>query len=537
MSYLVLARKWRPQNFDDILAQEYIAKTLQNAIISDRISHAYLFSGSRGIGKTSTARIFAKALNCLSSDKPTPNPCNKCSSCIEITEGRSPDVREIDGASNRSVEDIQPIREHIQYAPQGRYKVVIIDEVHMLTTHAFNALLKTLEEPPPNVVFIFAPTEQEKIPATIISRCQRHDFKRIPTTKIAERLKKLAQYEDLDLEHEAAMIIARKADGALRDALSLFDQVIAYAPDNKIYSDIVSRILGVLPRDAFIRIAEYSGAHDIKSLIDSIYEFTQKGISPSNLIDGIIDGYREAMIMKIGGTNSGELRQITDFYDVSDFVRILRILSETASKMRFAKKPEYLLEEVMIYISMMDKTSDIRKILQGIPDLKIPEIMPTTNVIIPQSQPKAIDTKSFQPPQTENPATVDESPKNEAEADLEDEKKSDDNRDIPEETPKVRFMKDLSEKSSKLSELVSLMTIKESQSKIIFTGGIDIADKLKGFNQDDKKLIIDMAEKYYGDKTVVEFDLPETELTEKEKEDNNKKLEAIFDLFDAKPMD
>ncbi|MBM2838973.1 MAG: dnaX [Deltaproteobacteria bacterium] len=228
MSYLVLARKWRPQVFEDVVGQEHVTRTLQNAIKTGRVAHAYLFTGARGVGKTSAARILAKALNCING--PTPVPCNTCEACREIAGGSSMDVFEIDGASNTGVDDIRELRENIKFPPiKCRYRIYIIDEVHMLSTNAFNALLKTLEEPPPHVIFVFATTDPQKIPVTILSRCQEFDFKRIPALLIQERLKGIAESEKIKITDRGLHIIAREADGGMRDAQSILDQVISFA--------------------------------------------------------------------------------------------------------------------------------------------------------------------------------------------------------------------------------------------------------------------------------------------------------------------
>jgi len=243
MSYLVLARKWRPRTFDKMVGQEFISRTLKNAVQTDHVAHAFLFSGSRGVGKTSAARILAKCLNC---DKgPTPEPCNDCSSCREIDDGRSLDVYEIDGASNTSVDDIRELRENIKYLPRpGKRRVYIIDEVHMLSKSAFNALLKTLEEPPEHVVFIFATTEPHKVPETIQSRCQRFDFRRIPRAKILERLQVMAQEEGYEIDERALSAVAKAADGSMRDAQSLLDQIISYCGPS-VPGEAVAEILGI----------------------------------------------------------------------------------------------------------------------------------------------------------------------------------------------------------------------------------------------------------------------------------------------------
>lgn len=254
MSYVVLARKWRPQRFSDLTGQEHIARTLTHAIERDRVPHAMLFAGARGVGKTSSARIVAMALNCV--EGPTPSPCGQCDACREIQQSRSVDVLEIDGASNRSISDVRELRESVRYAPQrDRYKIIIIDEVHMLTNEAFNALLKTLEEPPPHVVFLFATTEAQKIPITILSRCQRFDFRRITFQDTVERLRFIAEQEQLDIEDDVFGLIARQASGGMRDALSLLDQLISFS-EGRLEAAAAQQLLGAADRTHFFRLSE-----------------------------------------------------------------------------------------------------------------------------------------------------------------------------------------------------------------------------------------------------------------------------------------
>ena len=274
MSYLVLARKWRPQRFEEVVGQQHITKTLQNAISQKRVAHAFLFTGARGVGKTSTARILAKALNCEKG--PQISPCDQCTNCQEITHGTSMDVIEIDGASNRGIDEIRELRENVRYTPaKTRYKIYIIDEVHMLTREAFNALLKTLEEPPSHIIFIFATTEPHKIPATILSRCQRYDFKRIPFKEVTGSLKRIVEEEKIQISQRGLLSIARESEGSLRDAQSLLDQVIAYAGKTIRDEDIVE-VLGLIDHKVLNDTIEALARRDVErclEVIEHVYDF------------------------------------------------------------------------------------------------------------------------------------------------------------------------------------------------------------------------------------------------------------------------
>lgn len=297
-TYFALARKWRPQQFDDVVGQEHITRTLKNAVLSGRIHHALLFIGSRGVGKTTTARILAKALNCLSYDKPTPTPCDKCTNCIEISRGNHLDVQEIDGASNNSVDNIREIREAIRLAPAvARYKVYIIDEVHQLSSSAFNALLKTLEEPPPHAIFILATTEVHKIPATIISRCQRFDFRRVSAPNIVQLLEKIVLAEKRSATKEALYAIARVADGAVRDAESILDQLMTYCDGEITYKD-VQDVLGLIELEKIIDFVEAVRNRNLVKILNIIDDLSVSGKDLSQFIDELIRFLRNILIFK-----------------------------------------------------------------------------------------------------------------------------------------------------------------------------------------------------------------------------------------------
>ncbi|MFA4991170.1 MAG: DNA polymerase III subunit gamma/tau [Candidatus Omnitrophota bacterium] len=298
MSYLPFARKWRPQDFDEIVGQEHITTTLKNAISMDRLHHAYLFTGPRGIGKTSTARIFSKALNCEKG--PSAKPCNECASCEEITSGSSMDVIEIDGASNRGIDEIRNLRETVKFAPtKGRYKIYIIDEVHMLTTEAFNALLKTLEEPPHHVKFIFATTEPHKVLPTILSRCQRFDFRRISVKDIIVKLREVARDENLQIDENAFLYIAKASDGSMRDAEGILDQVASFGKGAVHFKDIVES-LGMIDEEFIFKAAAVIINKDPKSAIHLIDELMNSGKDAKQFLLELLEHFRNVMIIKSG---------------------------------------------------------------------------------------------------------------------------------------------------------------------------------------------------------------------------------------------
>lgn len=298
MSYLVLARKYRPQTFDQVVEQDHVTRTLTNAITADRVAHAVLFSGPRGTGKTTVARILAKAMNC--STGPRPAPCNECRSCREITTGHAVDVFEIDGASNNSVDQIRELRDHIKYMPaHSAYKIYIIDEVHMLSMPAFNALLKTLEEPPSHVMFIFATTEPHKIPITILSRCQRHDFKRIGLKSIIAHMKTICQQEGFQIPDESLVLIAREATGSMRDALSLLDQVLSCFKD-RVSHDQVLDILGAMDRNYVLELCGTILQGDMGAILNTIDDCYNRGYDLQKLYEQVLEHFRNLLIVKMG---------------------------------------------------------------------------------------------------------------------------------------------------------------------------------------------------------------------------------------------
>lgn len=357
MGYTALYRKFRPTEFPDVKGQDAVVKTLKNQIRTGRISHAYLFCGTRGTGKTSVAKIFAKAVNC---EHPVDgSPCGECEMCRAIADGTSMNVIEIDAASNNGVDNIREIREEVAYRPtEGKYKVYIIDEVHMLSPGAFNALLKTLEEPPEYVIFILATTEAYKIPVTILSRCQRYDFKRISIDTLCERLNELIEKEGLDAEEKAVRYIARAADGGMRDALSLLDQCAAFYIGERLTYDRVLEVLGAVDTDVFSRIFRELVKRDVKGVIEILDELIMQGRELSQLAADFTWYLRNLLLLKssdqmedvldVSTENLGKMKEEAELIELDELIRYIRIFSDVTGQLKYATQKRVLLEVTFI---------------------------------------------------------------------------------------------------------------------------------------------------------------------------------------------
>jgi DNA polymerase-3 subunit gamma/tau len=385
MSYLVVARKWRPQSFEDIAGQNHITRTLQNAIRASRIAHAYLFTGVRGVGKTTAARILAKALNC--ENGPAATPCNRCSHCEEITAGNCIDVLEIDGASNRGIDEVRQIIENVRYQPaQCRFKIYIIDEVHQVTKDAFNALLKTLEEPPPSVKFILATTEPHRLPETILSRCQRYDFRRIALREIVERLREIAKNEGLVISDGALVLLAREADGSMRDAQSLLEQVLASAgPSSPVDERTLQEVIGLAERRALYDVSSAVIEGNAGRCLELIAALAFEGRDITRVSRDLVEHFRNLMVARLKGTNSaqnsGELLDLPD-QEIDDLMAQTKDLSvETLldyfdfmstgnDEVARSPNPRFAFEAVLVKLATLPKTLPVSELVERLERLE-----------------------------------------------------------------------------------------------------------------------------------------------------------------------
>lgn len=377
MSYTVMARKRRPQAFETVVAQNHVTTTLQNAIRLGRVAQSYLFSGPRGTGKTTTARLLAMALNC--EQGPTAEPCGECASCVAIRQGNSMDVLEIDGASNRGIDEIRQLREEVGYAAsQGKRKVYIIDEVHMLTTEAFNALLKTLEEPPAHVVFVFATTEAHKVPETILSRCQRYNFRRIPPVAIVEELKMAVDEEGVTAEESALFLIARKADGGMRDALSLLDQVIAFS-DADITEDAIQNLLGLIPRDVYFDLTQAIVGRDGARALEIVDELAREGSDLGEFVAGLMAHFRHLLVACAAGDLTDEnlpeadrvqYAEVAAQFEEADLVRMLNAVGELETQISRVTEPRFWLELTVMKLVQMTSSVDLQVLIGRLEQLE-----------------------------------------------------------------------------------------------------------------------------------------------------------------------
>ncbi len=399
MSYQVTARKWRPQTFAELVGQEHVARTLQNALRQGHIAHAYLFTGTRGVGKTTTARLLAKALNC--EHGPRPEPCNQCVLCQAITLGNALDVLEIDGASNRGIDEIRDLREKIHYAPtRSRYKIYIIDEVHMLTEHAFNALLKTLEEPPPQVVFIFATTEPQKVPITILSRCQRFDFRKVASTEIALCLGNIAEQEHIQIGSEALHRIARRAEGSLRDAQTLFDQAVAFCGP-EVRDEDVSALWGLAGEDQHLALLEAMLARDARLVLERLTQILWQGHDTRELCRHLLELVRDVIVTKVAPKSHGlldrspaeieSLGKLGTRATLEDFQTLFELLAMTEMRVRDSAQPIWMLEVSLIKLAslpplqslsvLVGRLETLERRLAATPGQNIPEASATVHEV------------------------------------------------------------------------------------------------------------------------------------------------------------
>ena len=375
--FVVTARKWRPLFFKDVVGQEHITQTLKNAVLKNRIHHAYLFSGPRGVGKTTTARILSRSINCLNPQDA--EPCNVCDNCRAVMDGRSMDIIEIDGASNNSVDDIRKLRENSKYPPSsGKYKMYIIDEVHMLSNAAFNALLKTLEEPPPHLMFVFATTEVHKVLPTITSRCQRFDFRRMEIDDITKQLSFIAGKEEIEIDEESLVTIAKKGDGSMRDAQSIFDQVVSFCGKNVIYTELADA-LHLIDEEFFFSITTAVKAKDTAAIFELVGKVVRKGYDFQETLQGLLEHLRNLTAVKVTNDpsiieTSSQMRvkylETAQTFGKLDLIRMMNHIAQAEQSLKYTPQPRIRFELALLQLAHIDSTVDIAELISELREVK-----------------------------------------------------------------------------------------------------------------------------------------------------------------------
>ncbi|MDM8535808.1 DNA polymerase III subunit gamma/tau [Desulfobacterales bacterium HSG17] len=552
MSYLVLARKYRPQTFKDVVKQDHVTQTLSNAIVSSRVAHAILFSGPRGTGKTTIARILAKAMNCQNG--PTPSPCNTCRSCKEITSGSSTDVFEIDGASNNGVDHIRELRENIRYMPAySPYKIYIIDEVHMLSTQAFNALLKTLEEPPSHIMFLFATTESHKIPITILSRCQRHDLRRIDLESVVNHMAVLCNKESVDIQKESLALIARESGGSMRDALSLLDQVITCSQDNITHEHILD-ILGVIDRKILFDISAAVLQGHVAVILELINDIYDHGHNIKELYTSLLEHFRNLMIAKMGtraaaliDVPSHEIRLMTDqIANVSGLFlnQVLDVLFKEEITIKFSTQPRLALEMAFIRVFQIKPALPIEQLIEKI-DLLSKGVSQEPVSTIREGKPYETLNSSYNQDvksHIETPQKQEASPDKAPEPDI---IKFDENDSDNEIWEKLKNL--ISNKSSALGSYLNKTEFKRLDNEKL---EIQVNDNSFNFKQISKKedLIKDICEKYFDKKItllIIPSKIKDNKKMESKTQADQKKQDALnhpitqaaLEIFNGKLVD
>lgn len=551
MTYQVLALKYRPLVFEDIIAQEHVTKTLARAVETGRIAHGYLLTGPRGTGKTTTARILAKALNCV--EGPTAVPCNTCSVCKEITAGSSLDVLEIDAASNTGVDDVRTLRENIRYLPtSGKKRVFIIDEVHRLSGSAFDALLKTLEEPPEHAVFIFATTEPHKVPQTILSRTQRYDFRRVSSGDLVDHLKKLAGKEGVEIEDEALFLIARKGDGSVRDSLSLFDQMIALT-DGKITSQSTARTLGIVDRRLFSKLIEIIAAGKADGIFDLVKILFQSGADISEFVNDFISYLRNLLVQQSTadsaqfldvseGEKESLVKQATYFTE-SDVLRMIQMLSDLLRQLKSGYDERTFLEICLVRMARMESSIALQEVIDRLNRLSASvsagQSQPSGSLFGDRAHSVGTSQKKTSGIDKSRPAPPPPSPPQEATNEA-GEYAVGTSLNLPRvQVSWNKFLDVLKKKKSMLASMLSMATVKSVENNVIKASfGPSGETHKQVVEKPESKSVIEEALKDFYQLTVrIEFTIDKTlkaKSTSKQKEPDNLAINAE-DLFAKDP--